>query len=409
MNKPSIKWELTAQDGEARSGVLKTRRGNIETPVFMPVGTLGTVKGTRFEALEAAELDARIILGNTYHLWLRPGAETIRECGGLHRFIGWERALLTDSGGFQVWSLGKLRKISEEGTEFRSHVDGSLRFLSPEVSMQVQAALGSDIVMAFDECAPGKATLEVARESMLLTARWAERSRRSFDAFQKEGMDAAKVDGGQASFGMTPDPRLQTPDSKLSGAQALFGIVQGAAHLDLRRESLKRTVEIGFDGYAIGGLSVGEEKSVMYGVVEELAPRMPADSPRYLMGVGTPEDLIECVARGVDMFDCVLPTRNGRTGQAFTSRGRINVKNAQWARDTRPVDETCACSVCRRHTRAYLRHLYMTGEMLASILLTHHNLAFFLDTMRRVRQSIRSGDFTRFRREFLEGVSSGVT
>jgi queuine tRNA-ribosyltransferase len=419
MNKPSIKWELTAQDNNARSGVLKTRRGNIETPVFMPVGTLGTVKGTRFESLEAAELDARIILGNTYHLWLRPGAETIRECGGLHRFIGWERALLTDSGGFQVWSLGKLRKISEEGTEFRSHVDGSLRFLSPEVSMQVQAALGSDIVMAFDECAPGKASSEVARESMLLTARWAERSRRSFDSLQKEGMDAGKIDereakdssalsNDQSLSGMNPDNGLQTTDSKLSGAQALFGIVQGAAHLELRRESLKRTVEIGFDGYAIGGLSVGEEKSVMYGVVEEIAPLMPDNYPRYLMGVGTPEDLVECVARGVDMFDCVLPTRNGRTGQAFTSRGKLNIKNAQWTRDTRPLDETCACSVCRRHTRAYLRHLYMTGEMLASILLTHHNLAFFLDTMRRVRQAIRSGDFTRFRREFLEGVSSGV-
>jgi queuine tRNA-ribosyltransferase len=397
MNKQPIKWELEAQEGEARSGVLKTRRGNIETPVFMPVGTLGTVKGTRFEALEAAELDARIILGNTYHLWLRPGAETIRECGGLHRFIGWERALLTDSGGFQVWSLGKLRKISEEGTEFRSHVDGSLRFLSPEVSMQVQAALGSDIVMAFDECAPGKATTEVARESMLLTARWAERSRRSFDALQKEGMDAGKIDEGEAQGSL-----------ELSGEQALFGIVQGAAHLELRRESLARTVEIGFDGYAIGGLSVGEEKCVMYGVVEEIAPAMPVDDARYLMGVGTPEDLVECVARGVDMFDCVLPTRNGRTGQAFTSRGKLNVKNARWTRDTRPLDETCACSVCRRHTRAYLRHLYMTGEMLASILLTHHNLAFFLDTMRRVRQAIRSGDFTRFRREFVEGVSSGV-
>ena len=397
MTKPSIKWELEAQDGEARSGVLKTRRGKIETPVFMPVGTLGTVKGTRFEALEAAELDARIILGNTYHLWLRPGAETIRECGGLHRFIGWERALLTDSGGFQVWSLGKLRKISEEGTTFRSHVDGSLRFLSPEVSMQVQAALGSDIVMAFDECAPGKATVEIARQSMLLTARWAERSRRSFDALQKEGMDAGKIDEREAQG-----------SSELSGEQALFGIVQGAAHLDLRHESLKRTVEIGFDGYAIGGLSVGEEKSVMYGVVEEIAPRMPAERARYLMGVGTPEDLVECIARGVDMFDCVLPTRNGRTGQAFTSRGKLNVKNAQWTRDTRPLDENCSCSVCRRHTRAYLRHLYMTGEMLASILLTHHNLAFFLDTMRRVRQAIRSGDFTRFRREFLEGVSSGV-
>jgi queuine tRNA-ribosyltransferase len=397
MDDQAIGFEVHARDGEARAGILSTRRGVIETPVFMPVGTLGTVKGTRFEALEAAELDARIILGNTYHLWLRPGAETIRECGGLHRFIGWERALLTDSGGFQVWSLGKLRKISEEGSAFRSHVDGSLRFLSPEVSMQVQAALGSDIVMAFDECAPGKATQEVARESMLLTARWAERSRRSFDALQKEGMDAGKIDEGKA-----PD------SSELNGEQALFGIVQGAAHLDLRRESLARTVEIGFDGYAIGGLSVGEEKNVMYGVVEEIAPAMPDNYPRYLMGVGTPEDLVECVARGVDMFDCVLPTRNGRTGQAFTSRGKLNVKNAQWTRDTRPLDETCACSVCRRHTRAYLRHLYMTGEMLASILLTHHNLAFFLDTMRRVRQAIRSGDFTRFRREFLEGVSSGV-
>ncbi len=397
MNKRAIGYEIFACDGEARSGVIQTRRGIIETPVFMPVGTLGTVKGTRFEALEAAELDARIILGNTYHLWLRPGAETIRECGGLHRFIGWERALLTDSGGFQVWSLGALRKITEEGTEFRSHVDGSLRFLSPEVSMQVQAALGSEIVMAFDECAPGNASHDVARESMLLTTRWAERSRRSFDDLQKEGVDTGRI-----------DERKLPLDAGLSGAQALFGIVQGASHLDLRRESLERTVEIGFDGYAIGGLSVGEEKNVMYRVVEEIAPLMPPDRPRYLMGVGTPEDLVECVARGVDMFDCVLPTRNGRTGQAFTSRGKLNIKNAQWTRDRRPLDEQCACSVCHRHSRAYLRHLYMTGEMLASILLTHHNLAFFLDTMRRVRQAIRSGDFTRFRREFLEGVGSGV-
>jgi queuine tRNA-ribosyltransferase len=305
---------------------------------------------------------------------------------------------LTDSGGFQVWSLGALRKITEEGTAFRSHVDGSPRFLSPEVSMQVQAALGSDIVMAFDECAPGKASFEVARESMLLTARWAKRSRDQFDTLQKEGMDTGR-DGGSVEA---------QDEAILSGAQALFGIVQGAAHLELRRESLERTHEIGFDGYAIGGLSVGEEKSVMYGVVEEIAPLLPPESPRYLMGVGTPEDLIECVARGVDMFDCVLPTRNGRTGQAFTSRGRLNIKNAQWARDMRPLDEGCECSVCRRHSRAYLRHLYLTGELLASVLLTHHNLAFFLDTMRSVRQAIRSGDFTRFRREFLEGVNSGV-
>ncbi|HEV2913699.1 MAG TPA: tRNA guanosine(34) transglycosylase Tgt [Pyrinomonadaceae bacterium] len=392
MSERAIQWRTVAREGEARAGVIQTRRGVIETPVFMPVGTLGTVKGTRFDELESSELDARIILGNTYHLWLRPGPEIIRSCGGLHKFIGWRRALLTDSGGFQVWSLGALRRISEEGTEFRSHVDGSLRFLSPEVSMQVQAALGSDIVMAFDECAPGQSTHEEALRSLELTARWAARSRLAFDAQQKEGMDTGRL----------------APASGLSGAQALFGIIQGAAHLDLRGESLRRTLEIGFDGYAIGGLSVGEEKNRMYSIVEGLAPAMPADHPRYLMGVGTPEDLVEAVARGVDMFDCVLPTRNGRTGQAFTSRGKLNVKNARWAADERPLDEDCRCSVCARHSRAYLRHLYVTGEMLASILLTHHNLAFFLDTMRRVRQSIGSGDFTRFRREFIEQVGSGV-
>ncbi len=388
MNQRAIKFEITAQQGEARAGHLQTRRGLIETPVFMPVGTLGTVKGVRFEALESAELDARIILGNTYHLWLRPGAETIRACGGLHRFIGWERALLTDSGGFQVWSLGALRRVTEAGVEFRSHVDGRACFLSPEISMEVQAALGSDIMMAFDECAPGEATHREACASMELTARWAARSRSRFDVMQLERMDAGRTDAGGG----------------VSGAQALFGIVQGASHADLRLESLARTTEIGFDGYAIGGLSVGEEKGVMYDVVERLAPRMPPEQPRYLMGVGTPEDLVEAVARGIDMFDCVLPTRNGRTGQVWTSRGKLNIKNARWTIDTRPLDEQCGCSVCRRHTRAYLRHLYMAGEMLAGILLTHHNLAFFLDTMRRVRQAIRSGKFTLFRQQFLEAV-----
>jgi len=397
MVKPAtspISFEVIAQDGQARAGILSTRRGLIETPVFMPVGTAGTVKGIRFEELESKDLDARIILANTYHLWLRPGVETIKACGGLHRFMGWDRALLTDSGGFQVWSLGALRKISEEGTEFRSHVDGSRRFLSPEVAMEVQAGLGADIVMVFDECAPGKATHDEARASLELTSRWAKRSREKFDQLQREAPDMGCI-------GMT----LELPE-KLSGAQALFGIVQGAAHRDLRRESLERTAEIGFDGYAIGGLSVGEEKSVMWEVVDEVAPLMPPDHPRYLMGVGTPEDLIEAVARGVDMFDCVLPTRNGRTGQAFTSRGKLNVKNAQWIEDQRPLDESCRCSVCQRHSRAYLRHLHQTGEMLAGILLTHHNLAFFLDTMRRVRQSIRSGDFPKFRREFIEGLST---
>jgi len=386
-DKPAISLEVLAREGEARAGVITTRRGIIETPVFMPVGTAGTVKGIRFEALED-ELDARIILGNTYHLWLRPGVDVIRACGGLHRFIGWRRALLTDSGGFQVWSLGALRKITEEGTEFRSHVDGNLKFLSPEISMEVQAALGSDIVMAFDECAAGDAPPHVSRKSMELTARWAKRSRVRFDGLQSEELDT----------GRTEEAEL------LSGGQALFGIVQGGAHKDLRRESLTRTVDIGFDGYAIGGLSVGEEKSVMWDVASELASEMPAHKPRYLMGVGTPEDLVKAVSYGVDMFDCVLPTRNGRTGQAFTSRGKINLKNAQWALDTRPLDESCPCSVCQRHSRAYLRHLYMSGEILASVLLTHHNLAFFLDTMRRVRQSIRSGNFKKFQREFTEGL-----
>ena len=380
---PALRFDVQACEGEARAGVLTTRRGQIETPVFMPVGTAGTVKGIRFEELESADLDAKIILGNTYHLWLRPGIDVIKAAGGLHRFIGWERALLTDSGGFQVWSLGALRKITEEGTEFRSHVDGSLRFLSPEVSMEVQAALGSDVVMVFDECAPGEANHDEAERSMNLTARWAKRSRAAFDRLQAEGADTGRIEA-----------------EGLSGEQALFGIVQGASHLDLRRASLEQTVDTDFDGYALGGLSVGEEKSVMFEVIGEIAPRMPNERPRYLMGVGTPEDLVEAVARGIDMFDCVLPTRNGRTGQAFTSRGKLNIKNAQWTTDSRPLDESCNCSVCRRHSRAYLRHLYMTGEMLASILLTHHNLAFFLDTMRGVRQSIRSGDFSKFRREF---------
>src|SRR5215213_5857210 len=307
----AIRFTVEAQDGEARAGVLTTRRGVIETPVFMPVGTAGTVKGIRFEELESGDLDARIILGNTYHLWLRPGIDVIKSAGGLHRFIGWDRALLTDSGGFQVWSLGALRKISEEGTEFRSHVDGTLRFLSPEVSMEVQEALGSNIVMVFDECAPGEASHEETERSMNLTARWAKRSKIAFDRLQSEGSDTGRRDA-----------------AGLSGSQALFGIVQGAGHLNLRRISLEQTVNIGFDGYAIGGLSVGEEKSVMFEVIDHIAPRMPKDSPRYLMGVGTPEDLVEAVARGVDMFDCVLPTRNARNGHLFTTQGVVKIRNA---------------------------------------------------------------------------------
>jgi queuine tRNA-ribosyltransferase len=388
MEKP-IDWKVTGHDGNARTGTLKTRRSEIETPVFMPVGTQGTVKGVRFEWLEN-ELDARIILGNTYHLFLRPGPDVIRKLGGLHKFSTWPRSLLTDSGGFQVFSLTDLRKLTEEGVEFRSHLDGSKKFLSPEVSMEVQAALGSEIVMVFDECPPGDAGHERTQTSLELTARWAARSKDRFNELQVSGQDTGFIPG--------------TREMGLSGRQALFGIIQGAGHLDLRQESLSRTVEVGFDGYAIGGLSVGEEKSVMYDVLAFLAPQMPADAPRYLMGVGTPEDLVEAVTHGVDMFDCVIPTRNGRTGSAFTSRGRINIRNAKFIEDQDPLDPECDCSVCLRYSRAYLRHLYQAGEMLAATLISHHNLSFFLDTMRRVRQAIKLGEFLAFKKEFLDKI-----
>jgi queuine tRNA-ribosyltransferase len=384
-----IDWKVTAQEGNARAGILRTRRSVIETPVFMPVGTQGTVKGVRYEWLEN-ELDARIILGNTYHLFLRPGTEVIRACGGLHKFSTWNRSLLTDSGGFQVFSLTDLRKLTEEGVEFRSHIDGSKRFLSPEISMEIQAALGSEIVMVFDECPPGQAGLDETRKSLEMTARWARRSKDKFEELQNERQDTGFLEA-----------------ENLNGRQALFGIIQGASHLPLRRESLDKTIEIGFDGYAIGGLSVGEEKPVMYDVIEFTAPQMPADAPRYLMGVGTPEDLVEAVFRGVDMFDCVIPTRNGRTGSAFTSRGKINIRNAKFAKDTEPLDADCPCSVCVRYSRAYLRHLYQAGEMLAAVLISHHNLAFFLDTMRKVRDSIKLGSFSRFRHDFLDKIREG--
>jgi queuine tRNA-ribosyltransferase len=374
-----IDWKVTANDGNARSGILTTRRSVIETPVFMPVGTQGAVKGLRFEWLEN-EIDARIILGNTYHLFLRPGPDIIRQMGGLHGFTSWDRSILTDSGGFQVFSLTDLRKLTEDGVEFRSHLDGSKKFLSPEVSMEIQAALNSEIVMVFDECPPGDAGHERTKQSLELTARWAMRSKVRFNELQDRPPDVAP---------------------HLSGHQALFGIVQGAGHLDLRRESLERTVAIGFDGYAIGGLSVGEEKSVMYEVLDFLAPQMPKGAPRYLMGVGTPEDLVEAVNCGVDMFDCVIPTRNGRTGTAFTSHGKVNIRNARYATDSASLDAECSCSVCQRYSLAYLRHLYQAGEMTAAILISHHNVAFFLETMKKCREAIKSNSFQAFRRDFL--------
>lgn len=388
-NLPNIDWSVEARDGAARAGLIRTRRSIIKTPVFMPVGTLGTVKGLRFEWLEN-EIDAQIILGNTYHLWLRPGMDTMKSMGGLHRFSTWNRSLLTDSGGFQVFSLSKLRKLTEEGVEFRSHLDGSKLFMSPEVSMEIQAALGSEIVMVLDECPPGDAGHEATKTSLELTARWALRSKQKFDELQGDASDLGFVESEKIEGG------------GLSGRQALFGIFQGAGHLDLRQESLERTVEIGFDGYAIGGLSVGEEKETMYEVIEYAAPRMPENSPRYLMGVGTPEDLIEAVYRGVDMFDCVMPSRNGRTGGVFTSGGNLNIRNAQFATDDKPLDADCNCSVCGRYSRSYLRHLYQAKEMLAATLITHHNIAFYCQTMSRARDAICNGSFDTFRNEFLE-------
>jgi queuine tRNA-ribosyltransferase len=375
----SFQVEHIDRQTQARSGRITTAHGVIETPVFMPVGTAGTVKAVTQEMLE--QLDARIILGNTYHLFLRPGHETIFQLGGLHKFISWERAILTDSGGFQVFSLGDLRKIREEGVEFRSHLDGSKQFLSPEISMQIQSALGSDIVMCFDECTPFPATRKQAEDSLELTTRWARRSRIEFD-------------------------RLKNTSQSTAINPSLFGINQGSVYEDLRRQSLEQLVEIGFEGYAIGGLSVGEEKQQMYDIAEFIAPQLPADKPRYLMGVGTPEDLVECVARGVDMFDCVMPTRNARNGQVFTSRGKMNVRNARFARDERPLDEECECAVCRRYSRAYVRHLYNCGEMLASTLCSYHNLAFYLDSMRRFRQAIALGEFTEFRACYLNKLQT---
>jgi queuine tRNA-ribosyltransferase len=386
----SFSFERVAPDSttRARAGRITTAHGVIETPVFMPVGTQGTVKALTQEMLE--EAGASIILGNTYHLYLRPGYQTINQLGGLHRFISWERPILTDSGGFQVFSLNSLRKLTEEGVQFQSHLDGSTHFLSPEKSMEIQAALGSDIVMAFDECTPFPATREEASASLELTNRWAERSKLRLGELHEN--PAASDDEGIKIVNQT---------------QALFGIIQGSTYLDLREKSLAALVDIGFDGYAIGGLSVGEEKSAMFEVVSHVAPMMPEDQPRYLMGVGAPEDIVEAVEMGVDMFDCVMPTRNARNGQLFTSRGKLNIKNSRYKDDAQPIDEACRCAVCARYSRAYLRHLYMSGEILGSVLSSLHNVSFYLDMMRMMRQSIVLGTFVEFRDSFLSGLARG--
>jgi queuine tRNA-ribosyltransferase len=381
-----LPFNIQAQAGTARLARIATAHGEVETPAFMPVGTAGTVKAVPQDILEdlgSANLGAQIILGNTYHLYLRPGHELVRKLGGLHKFMSWDRALLTDSGGFQVFSLSELRKVSEEGVSFRSHLDGTSHLFTPERSMEIQIALGADIVMAFDECTEHPAERERARQSMEMTLRWARRSRDYFEAHRLE----APWSGAASSGNSAPE------------APALFGIVQGGMYADLRRESAERTVELDFPGYAIGGLSVGESRAKTMEMIATVLEILPKDKPRYVMGVGYPEEIVQYAAMGVDMMDCVLPTRAARHGLLFSSEGRINIKNARYADDQSPPDPRCACRVCSRYTRAYLRHLYVSAEPLAGVLNTVHNLAFYLDTMRAVRHAIKLGD--------LSGMLSG--
>jgi queuine tRNA-ribosyltransferase len=374
-------FRVTHTDGLARRGEFVTPHGVVQTPAFMPVGTRGAVKAVTQRDLE--DLGAEIILGNTYHLYLRPGDGLIGRAGGLHRFIGWDRPILTDSGGYQVFSLSAMRRIREEGAEFRSHLDGSLHVLTPERATEIQARLGSDIAMVLDECIASPASHDAARAAMERSARWARRARTRWLALRETSGDLLVTNPGQAQF----------------------GIVQGGVFPDLRTESAQATVEIGFEAYAIGGLSVGEPVDVMYDVVGHTAPLLPADRPRYLMGTGMPDDLIESVARGVDMFDCVLPTRNARNGQLLTRHGVIVIKNARYAEDPLPPDPACGCYTCRHFSRAYLRHLFVAGEMTAATLNTLHNLYFYLDTMRRIREAITFGAFERLRLEFHQTFS----
>ena len=409
-----IRFDISAKAGRARNGCLITPHGEIQTSVFMPVGTAATVKGVPQDLLE--ELGVEILLGNTYHLYLRPGIEQVRKLGGLHRFMAWPRAILTDSGGFQVFSLSELREVTEEGVTFRSHLDGSSHFFSPESAMAAQIGLGADIIMAFDECTEYPAAAERARASMEMTLRWAERSKRYFEAHKHEVpwstdppaissqanswfLDSVRAPAGGRSHSARNDSLIKGSGDSLAeekATQALFGIVQGGMDLALRKESAERTIEIGFDGYAIGGLSVGEPRARTREVVEATLEHLPQDKPRYLMGVGTPEEIVEYANMGVDMMDCVLPTRAARHGLLFTSEGKISIKQARYAGDSGPLDPNCACRVCRRYSRAYLRHLYAANEVLAQVLNTLHNLSFYLDTMRRVRHSIGLGESAHF-------------
>ncbi|HEX9366404.1 MAG TPA: tRNA guanosine(34) transglycosylase Tgt [Vicinamibacterales bacterium] len=393
----SFGFTVTHTDGVARRGILLTPHGTVHTPAFMPVGTRGAIKAMTFRDVEDA--GAEIILGNTYHLHLRPGDELIARAGGLHRFIGWPHPILTDSGGYQVFSLAAMRKVTEDGVEFRSHLDGALCALSPEGAADIQARLGSDIAMVLDELVGASESDSVgttlvpkgsdsarAKAAMERSVRWAQRARTRM-------------------LQLRADPAIAATVSVTNPGQAQFGIIQGGVDSALRTESAQATVAIGFEGYAIGGLSVGEPVDVMYDVVAHTAPLLPAGQPRYLMGTGMPDDLVECVARGIDMFDCVLPTRNARNGQLLTREGVLVIKNAQYAEDRRPPDPDCGCYTCRHVSRAYLRHLFMCGEMTAATLLTVHNLHFYLDLMAKIREAIGFGSFGKLRQEFHQTFS----
>ncbi|MCK4534040.1 MAG: tRNA guanosine(34) transglycosylase Tgt [Syntrophobacterales bacterium] len=354
---------------EARLGKIMTPHGEIDTPIFMPVGTQGTVKGLTPERV--SDLGAQIILGNTYHLYLRPGHELIRDLGGLHKFMNWQRPILTDSGGFQIYSLGALRKITEEGASFQSHIDGSHHFINPEICMEIQEALGSDIMMCLDECVSYPANFDYAKKSLDMTLRWAKRC------------SAAKK----------------------NDHQALFGISQGGGYNTLRKRGIEELIDIGFDGYALGGLSVGEPKEVMREITAEFTPLLPEEKPRYLMGVGLPEDIVESVHHGIDMFDCVIPTRNARNGMLFTSTGKVVIRNARYREDGSPVDSECDCYTCRNYSRAYLRHLFIAGEILAIVLNTIHNIRYFMNLMQKIREAIKEDNYKAFRQDFMSGLS----
>ena len=365
-------FQIHATDGKARTGTIAMQRGEIRTPAFMPVGTAATVKAMKPETVRATGAD--ILLGNTYHLMLRPGAERVARLGGLHKFMNWDRPILTDSGGYQVMSLSDLRKITEEGVTFKSHLDGSRHLLTPERSMEIQRLLGSDIVMAFDECPRADAPREVIAQSMRMSMRWAKRSRDGFDSGEEHAAGAA-----------------------------LFGIQQGALDQGLRRRSAEALTAIGFDGYAIGGLAVGEGQEAMFATLDFAPDMLPADRPRYLMGVGKPDDLVGAVERGVDMFDCVLPSRSGRNGQGFTWQGPVNLRNAKHAEDSAPLDERCPCDACTKYSRAYLHHLHKAGEILGAMLLTEHNLTFYQQLMAGMRDAIAAGSFAAFAADFRAG------